>query len=470
MAIEDNQIKKRFGLTSNGQPDLAAALGAVPDTGDTQQKGFADAAAAPAANPQEKQGAAPALSVAPSVSAAAGGLTIMGNGSGYQPNQFRLNGDQITKLGIGGDSSGNVRTATNDWSANSANTQINLMKNGLGNVGGTLSVDKQGPAVDVGYSQSRDGQTVTTRLGGMNNAFAQGKTYDEQVAHAATVNEAGQRDLMQMSPRERAAAEVAENANFSSFIRGGAKGDLAGYEARKNAISGGLANSHAQTIANIGLEGHKVQAQSALQGHVVAAKERADAIKSAAVTAADAKVEAANTLAYQHQYDLSRQPARTAEIDSLVKNGMSRDQAVNTVYGLTKVDKQVDASTKRAMMNGLQKEVKLLSDQMLSTTTPKDRSQLTQKIQQKQLQLDGMMGDGDVVERQIGTGDGESQSYTGMPETRFNTAFNNVVSGYGAAGGMRQPAAVTPPKGFSDTGRTAGGKPVYTDGKNYWTP
>lgn len=63
-----------------------------------------------------------------------------------------------------------------------------------------------------------------------------GRTYNEQVANAAQVNAAAQRDMMLMSPRERAAAEVAGNANFGSFIRGGAKGDLTAYEARRNAI------------------------------------------------------------------------------------------------------------------------------------------------------------------------------------------------------------------------------------------
>ena len=48
-------------------------------------------------------------------------------------------------------------------------------------------------------------------------------------------------------------------------------------------------------------------------------------------------------------------------------------------------------------------------------------------------------------------------------------ASNNY--GYGPAGGARQPQTkVTPPKGFKNTGRTSGGKPVYTDGKRYWTP
>jgi len=78
-----------------------------------------------------------------------------------------------------------------------------------------------------------------------------GRSYDEQVAHAAKVNEAGQRDLMRMSPREQAAAETVNNRNFGSFIRGGAAGDLAGYESRRNAIAGQLADTQAQRIAGI---------------------------------------------------------------------------------------------------------------------------------------------------------------------------------------------------------------------------
>lgn len=77
---------------------------------------------------------------------------------------------------------------------------------------------------------------VVTQNSVLSNRGIAGLTYNEQVAKAAQVNAAAQRDLMLMSPREQAAAEVADNANFGAFIRGGAKGDLAAYEARRNAI------------------------------------------------------------------------------------------------------------------------------------------------------------------------------------------------------------------------------------------
>lgn len=114
-----------------------------------------------------------------------------------------------------------------------------------------------------------------------------GRTYDEQVAHAAKVNEAGQRDLMRMSPREQAAAETVNNRNFGSFIRGGAAGDLAGYESRRNAIAGQLADTQAQRIAGIKEQGDKYTADQTLAGHLATANATVAAagIKSDADTA-----------------------------------------------------------------------------------------------------------------------------------------------------------------------------------------
>jgi len=98
-----------------------------------------------------------------------------------------------------------------------------------------------------------------------------GRSYNEQVAHAAQVNEAGQRDLMRMSPREQAAAETAGNANFGSFIRGGARADLTAYEARKNSIAGQLADNQAQRIAGIKASGDKYASDQTLAGHLATA-------------------------------------------------------------------------------------------------------------------------------------------------------------------------------------------------------
>lgn len=104
-----------------------------------------------------------------------------------------------------------------------------------------------------------------------------GRSYDEQVAHAKEVNEASQRDLMRMSPREQAAAETAQNANFGRFIRGGARGELAGYEARKNAIAGQLADSQALKLGNQQAQTSKYTADQTLAGHLATAGGRVQA-------------------------------------------------------------------------------------------------------------------------------------------------------------------------------------------------
>ncbi|QOX78281.1 hypothetical protein FY034_04810 [Trichlorobacter lovleyi] len=130
-----------------------------------------------------------------------------------------------------------------------------------------------------------------------------GRTYDEQVAHAAKVNEAGQRDLMRMSPREQAAAETVNNRNFGSFIRGGAAGDLAGYESRRNAIAGQLADTQAQRIAGIKEQSNKY----ATDQHLAGVKYNADAHVKAAGIAGDANIAKAQQTALGKQQEQVQQ-------------------------------------------------------------------------------------------------------------------------------------------------------------------
>lgn len=132
-----------------------------------------------------------------------------------------------------------------------------------------FSFDSKQPAGGLaannsGSDWSPGSKNVATAIAGFDPKT--GRTYDEQVIHAAQVNEAGQRDLMRMSPREQAAAETAKNRNFGSFIRGGAAGDLAGYESRRNAIAGQLADTQAQRIAGITAKAEDNKAAQNLAG------------------------------------------------------------------------------------------------------------------------------------------------------------------------------------------------------------
>lgn len=130
-----------------------------------------------------------------------------------------------------------------------------------------------------------------------------GRTYDEQVAHATKVNEAGQRDLMRMSPREQAAAETVNNRNFGSFIRGGAAGDLAGYESRRNAIAGQLSDTQAQRIAGIKEQGDKYTSDQ----HLAGVKYNADAHVKATGIAGDADIVKAQQTALGKQQEQQQQ-------------------------------------------------------------------------------------------------------------------------------------------------------------------
>lgn len=140
-----------------------------------------------------------------------------------------------------------------------------------------------------------------------------GRTYEEQVAHAQQVNEAGQRDLMRMSPREQAAAETVNNRKFGSFIRGGAAGELAGYESRRNAIAGKLADTQAQRIAGIKEQGDKYTADQTLAG----VKYNADANVKAAGITGDVNIVKAQQLAQAKQQEQG-QKDYTERIKSLV--------------------------------------------------------------------------------------------------------------------------------------------------------
>lgn len=150
--------------------------------------------------------------------------------------------------------------------------------------------------------------------------------------------------------------------------------------------------------------------------------------------------------------------AKIREIEYLVKNGMTREDAAQRVYGETKTGMQVEASAKRTMISGLQKDIKLMSDQLIKTRK-EDRPALVRQIQQKQAQLDSLMGDGEQA---------EPEQFTATDAAFLNANRSAVAGGMTAQPAQKQ--TIAPPKGFRDTGKTSGGKPVFTNGKQFWTP
>ena len=137
--------------------------------------------------------------------------------------------------------------------------------------------------------------------------------------------------------------------------------------------------------------------------------------------------------------------AKIREIEYLVKNGMAREDAAQRVYGETKTGMQVGASAKRTMIGGLQKDIKLMSDQLI-TTRKEDRPALVRQIQQKQAQLDGIMGDTDQP---------EPEQFTATDAAFLNANRSAVAGGMTAQPAQKQ--TIAPPKGFRDTGKTSGG-------------
>lgn len=283
-------VTEIMGFNGVGQPTDAQKYPqkttAVPTTPPVNQPpakapAIAGPIAATTAAPKQ-QPVAPAPSAQQTVPAIAG------------VNSFSFN----SKQPAGGLVSNN---SVSDFSPGSSNAQAIAGMSGL-NVG---------PAPLTRTYDTAPGQQQTEQLGTLSNRGIAGLTYNEQVDRAKQVNEAGQRDLMQMSPRERAAAEVAGNANFGSFTRGGAKGDLADYEARRTAIAGQLADNQGRTIAGMKEQGDKYTADQSLAGvkytgdaHIKAADIAGEsAVQRAKVGAIEKQQEAKNKSADQKQKD-----------------------------------------------------------------------------------------------------------------------------------------------------------------------
>jgi|GEM_PF-1259481 len=182
-----------------------------------------------------------------------------------------------------------ANNSSSDFSPGSSNAQAIAGLSGL----------NTGPSPLTRTYGTAPGQQQTEQLGTLSNRGIAGLTYNEQVDRAKQVNEAGQRDLMRMSPREQAAAETAGNKNFGSFIRGGAKSDLTAYEARKNTIAGQLADNQAQRIAGIKASGDKYASDQTLAGHLATA----NATVAAAGVKADVDTNKANQTALGKQQE-----------------------------------------------------------------------------------------------------------------------------------------------------------------------
>lgn len=137
--------------------------------------------------------------------------------------------------------------------------------------------------------------------------------------------------------------------------------------------------------------------------------------------------------------------AKIREIEYLIKNGMPREDAARRVYGETKTGMQVDASARRTIINGLQKDIKQMSDQLLMTRK-EDRAAVVQQIQQKQAQLDSLMGDGEQA---------APEQFTAT-DAAFLDANRSAI-----AGGMQQPQQPAQPKGRLIGRHKQTGKDVY---------
>ncbi|MGE3550983.1 MAG: hypothetical protein AB7I29_13925 [Geobacter sp.] len=176
-----------------------------------------------------------------------------------------------------------------------------------------FSFSKRQPAGGVVANNSRSdwspGSTNVRAIAGGVDKY--GRSYDEQVAHAAQVNDTTMRSLATLTPREKAEAGILEaqrvfagsgrrgkpSKDFNPVTMANAASEVAGATSRIKALEGGFADKQAQTIAGMKEQGDKYRADQQLVG----TKYMADANLKAHEAAAQAGLDKAKIAGQEKQ-------------------------------------------------------------------------------------------------------------------------------------------------------------------------